>query len=87
MSKNIYNILTNLVTVCPITSFSKEHPLLVPIYNEKLHAADKAVSLVYILQVHLLDCTEQSQRETKYIDTVVEEKFMKLLKSSHQFFR
>ncbi|MGC3167742.1 type II toxin-antitoxin system PemK/MazF family toxin, partial [Enterococcus faecalis] len=56
-----------------------------PIYSEKLHTSDNAVSIVNTLHVYSLDYTEQAQRRIKYVDTLDEETFyeiaQKLLKN------
>jgi mRNA interferase MazF len=46
MSKDNYNISTNLVIVYPIISLNKECPFLVPIYSKRLHTADNKVSII-----------------------------------------
>ena len=86
MSKDSYNISTNLVIVCPITSLDKERPFLVPIYSEKLHTSDNAVSKVNTLQVYSLDYTEQAQRRIKYVDTLDEETFYEIAQKFYKTF-
>ena len=86
MSKDKYNTSTNLVIVCPITSLNKERPFLVPIYSEKLHTPDNAISKVNTLQVYSLDYTEHAQRGIKYVDTLDEETFYEIAQKFLQNF-
>ena len=59
---------------------------LVPIYSEKLHTSDNAVSKVNTLQVYSLDYTEQAQRRIKYVDTLDEETFYEIAQKFLQNF-
>lgn len=86
MSKDKYNTSTNLVIVCPITSLNKERLFLVPIYSEKLHTPDNAISKVNTLQVYSLDYTEHAQRGIKYVDTLDEETFYEIAQKFLQNF-
>ncbi|EGO5074395.1 type II toxin-antitoxin system PemK/MazF family toxin [Enterococcus faecalis] len=86
MSKDTYNISTNLVILCPITSLNKDRPFLVPVYSEKLHNSDNTISKVNTLQVYSLDYTEQANRDIKYVDTLNEETFYEIAQKFLQNF-
>lgn len=75
MSKDAYNLATNLIIVCPITTSDKNRPFFVPIQSDKFKLDEVKRSKVNTLQVFSLDYTEKAKRNVKYIDTLEEEAF------------
>lgn len=75
MSKDAYNLATNLIIVCQITTSDKNRPFLVPIQSDKFKLDKVKRSKVNTLQVFSLEYTEKAKRKVKYIDTIEEEAF------------
>lgn len=69
-SRDEYNLASNLISVCPITSADKDRPYFVPIYNEKLSENSK----VNTKQVYSLDYTEQCGRKVQMIGKVTKKR-------------
>ncbi|WP_086315716.1 type II toxin-antitoxin system PemK/MazF family toxin [Enterococcus sp. 7F3_DIV0205] len=63
MSRDEYNLSSNLITVCPITSTKSNHPYFVSITSE----AFEKESTVNTKQVYSLDFTEKGGRNVQVI--------------------
>lgn len=74
ISRDEYNLASNLVIVCPITSTDKERPYFVPINNENL----KANSKVNTKQVYSLDYTERGGRNIQIIGRITNKELMNI---------
>lgn len=74
ISRDEYNLASNLIIVCPITSTDKDRPYFVPIYNEKLSKNSK----VNTKQVYSLDYTEQGGRKIQVIGKVPKKELMNI---------
>lgn len=74
ISRDEYNLSSNLVIVCPITSTDKNRPYFVPINNEKL----KPNSKVNAKQVYSLDCTERGGRNVQIIGDVTNKELINI---------
>ncbi len=84
LSRNEYNISTNMVIVCPITTTDKKRPFLVPIESENLPA--KSSSKVNTNQVYSLDYTERANRNIQFVENMEEEQFYQIAqKFMHNF--
>ncbi|WP_368645696.1 type II toxin-antitoxin system PemK/MazF family toxin [Alkalibacterium putridalgicola] len=84
LSRNEYNVSTNMVIVCPITSTDKDHPFLVKITSEKLPS--KSTSKVNTNQVYSLDYSERAKRNIQFVENMEEEQFYRIAqKFMHNF--
>lgn len=84
MSRNEYNLSTNMVIVCPITTSVKERPFLIPIVSEKLPS--HSTSKVNTNQVYSLDFTERAKRNIAFVESLDEEQFYRIVQSfMHNF--
>ncbi|HAJ70320.1 MAG: type II toxin-antitoxin system PemK/MazF family toxin [Alkalibacterium sp.] len=76
LSRDEYNVSTNMIIVCPITSTNKKKPFLVPITVESLSA--KYESKVNTNQVYSLDYSERANRNVQFVETLEEEQFYRI---------
>lgn len=84
LSRNEYNVSTNMVIVSPITSTDKERPFLVPITSKTL--PPKLLSKVNTNQVYSLDYTERANRDIQFVEKMEEEQFYQIAqKFLHNF--
>lgn len=74
MSRDEYNLSSNLIIVCPITSTTKERPYFVSIDHEELNSNSK----VNTKQVYSLDYTQQGDRNIEIIGNVINREFMNI---------
>ncbi|MFD1902763.1 type II toxin-antitoxin system PemK/MazF family toxin [Enterococcus termitis] len=72
MSRNEYNLSSNLIIVCPITSTTKQRPYFLPISSEAL----KKDSKVNTKQVYSLDYTPEGNRNVKVIGKIEVKEFL-----------
>ena len=72
ISRDEYNLSSNLIIVCPITSTNKERPYFVSIRNKNLSPNSK----VNTKQVYSLDCTEEGSRDIEIIGSVTNRELM-----------
>lgn len=72
MSRDEYNLSSNLIIVCPITASQAERPYFVPLNNESLNKASK----VNTKQVYSLDYTSEGHRNVKVIGQVEKKEFL-----------
>jgi|SRR5690625_5037811 len=77
LSRDEYNLSTNMVIVCPITSTEKERPFLVPITSKNL--SSKLSSKVNTNQVYSLDYTERANRNIQFVENMEEEQFYQIV--------
>ncbi|MDN6641214.1 MAG: type II toxin-antitoxin system PemK/MazF family toxin [Tetragenococcus sp.] len=68
ISRDEYNLASNLVIVCPVTSTEKERPYFVSIHSEKLSENSK----VNTKQVYSLDYTERGGRKIQIIGKITQ---------------
>lgn len=76
LSRTAYNISTNMVIVCPITSTDKERPFLVPIISKELSISSSKVNTN---QVYSLDYSNRAHRNIKFIERMEEEQFYQIV--------
>ncbi|HDK8090591.1 type II toxin-antitoxin system PemK/MazF family toxin [Mammaliicoccus sciuri] len=74
ISRDEYNLASNLVIVCPITSTDKDRPYFVPINNKNL----KPNSKVNTKQVYSLDYTERAGRNIQIIGKITNKELMNI---------
>ena len=74
MSRNEYNLSSNLIIVCPITSTTKQRPYFLPISSEALQKDSK----VNTKQVYSLDYTSEGNRNVKVIGKVDMKEFLNI---------
>lgn len=74
LSRTEYNLSSNLIIVCPITSTTKERPYFLPIKNEALMKDSK----VNTKQVYSLDYTAAGNRNVKVIGKVETKEFLNI---------
>ena len=72
ISSDNYNLSTNLIIVCPITTTKKQMPFLIPAENKELSNDSK----INTKQVFSLDYTNQGERSIAFIAKLSEEKFL-----------
>jgi len=72
ISRDEYNLASNLIIVCPITSTDKERPYFVSIQNKKLSENSK----VNTKQVYSLDYTKQGGRKIQVLGKITQKELM-----------
>ncbi|MGX7197517.1 type II toxin-antitoxin system PemK/MazF family toxin [Enterococcus olivae] len=72
LSRTEYNISSNMVIVCPITTTDKKRPFLVPVQSVDLPSASSKVNTN---QVFSLDYTERAGRNIQFVENMEEEQF------------
>lgn len=72
ISRDEYNLSSNLIIVCPITSTDKERPYFVPISNPSLTSNSK----VNTKQVYSLDYTQNGGRNIEIVGNVTNRELM-----------
>lgn len=84
MSRNEYNISTNIVIACPITTTLKERPFLIAIESKNL--PENFNCKVNTNQVYSLDYSDRANRKNQFIETMEEEQFYIIVqKFMHNF--
>lgn len=76
MSRNNYNLASNLVIVCPITTTSKQRPYLIPLHSEIQNRILKPNSKVNTMQVYTLDVTPEGHRRPEYLGRLNRTEFL-----------
>ena len=74
MSRDEYNLSSNLIIVCPITSTDKQRPYFLPINSKALQKDSK----VNTKQVYSLDYTDEGNRNVKVIGKVEMKEFLNI---------
>lgn len=74
ISRDEYNLASNLIIVCPITSTDKQRPYFVPINNENLTPNSK----VNAKQVYSLDYTERGGRNVEIIGNITNKELINI---------
>lgn len=74
MSRNEYNLSSNLIIVCPITSTKVNRPYYLPLTNDALNKESK----VNTKQVYSLDYTSEGNRNVKVIGKVETREFLNI---------
>ena len=76
MSRDNYNLASNLVIVCPITTTSKQRPYLIPLKSEIQNKVVKPHSKVNTMQVYTLDVTKDGHRYPEYLGRLDRTEFL-----------